>query len=327
MQRAEVVWLARTEGRRPVTAPCARPPAALAMLLWAAWLLTPAAAKAQELEPKAYSNLPIGLNFLVVAYAHSSGGLSTDPSLPVEDAHLKIDTGVLAYARSLDMWGASGKFDVIVPYSTLSGTGLVAGQARQRDVSGLGDPRLRVSVNFFGAPSLSLREFAAYRQDWVLGASLQVTAPVGQYDASKAINLGSHRWSFKPDIGFSKTLGAFIVDMTVGVTAYSTNDDFFGGQTLEQAPIYSLQSNLSYTFRGGIWASLGATYYSGGRTTVNGVRKDDALSNSRVGLTVAVPIDRNNSVKFNASSGISTRTGSNFDTVGVAWQYRWGAGI
>ena len=176
-------------------------------LLWVTLLFMPMSAGAQELEPRAYTNLPIGLNFLVAAYGHSSGGLSTDPSLPIEDAHLKIHTGVLAYARSLDLWGRSGKVDLILPYSRLSGTGLVAGQPGEREISGFGDPRLRVSVNFYGAPSLSLRDFAAYQQDVVVGASVQVTAPAGQYDSSKAINLGSNRWSLKPDVGFSKALG------------------------------------------------------------------------------------------------------------------------
>ena len=300
---------------------------AVSIALAAAACLRVQPAAAQELEPRAYSNLPIGLNFLALAYAHSKGGLSTDPALPVEDAHLKIDTGVLAYVRSLDLWGRSGKLDVILPYSQLSGSALVAGQQRARDVDGIGDPRLRLSVNFYGAPALALPAFAAYRQDLVVGASLQWTAPLGQYDASKAINLGTHRWSLKPDIGLSKAFGAWTADLTAGVTVFGDNSNYLGGQTLEQAPIYSIQTNLSYAFAGGIWAALGATYYSGGRTTLNGLRKDDALGNSRVGLTLALPIDRYHSLKFNASSGISTRTGSDFDTLGVAWQYRWGAGL
>ena len=304
-----------------MTAPYSRRPVSLAILLGPALLLAPTVAGAQELEPKAYTNLPVGLNFLVAAYAHSSGGLSTDPSLPIEDARLKIHTGVLAYARGLDMWGSSGKIDMIVPYSRLSGTALVAGRPLEREVSGFGDPRLRVSVNFYGAPALSLKDYAAFEQDLVIGASLQVTVPAGQYDASRAVNLGSNRWSIKPDVGFSQALGSFIVDMTAGVTLFSSNEDFFGSQKLEQAPIHSLQTNLSYTFSGGIWASLGATYYAGGRTTVNGVRKDTALNNSRAGLTVSVPIDRYTSIKFNISSGIITRTGSNFDTGGLALQH------
>jgi len=282
---------------------------------------------AQELEPRAYSNLPMGLNFLAAGYAHSQGGLSTDPSLPLTDAHLKIDTGVVAYVRGVDFWGRSGKVDVIAPYSHLSGTALVAGQPRERVVSGAGDPRFRLSVNFYGAPALTLPEYPAYQQDLVVGASVQVTAPWGQYDASKAVNLGTNRWSIKPDIGFSKAFAPFTIDLTAGVTLFSRNDDYFGGQTLDQAPLYSAQANLSYDFGRGIWASLGATFYRGGRTTVNDAPKDNVLSNSRVGLTVAVPIDRYYAIKFNASSGISTRTGTNFDTVGLVLQYRWGAGL
>ena len=311
--------------KKPAPPPGAR--STSAVLLGAACLLGPAAAPAQELEPRAYSNLPTGLNFLAVGYAYSKGGLSTDPSLPVEDAHLKINTGLLAYVHSIDFWGRSGKVDVIVPYSGLSGAALVAGQPATRDVSGFGDPRLRLAVNFYGAPSLTLQEFRSYEPDLVIGGSLQVGVPVGQYDSSRAVNLGTNRWSLKPDIGFSKSFGSFTADLTAGVTFFTTNHDFFGGQTVEKDPLYSIQANVSYNFPGGVWASFGSTFYSGGRTTANGVRKDDALGNSRVGLTLAVPIDRYFSVKFNASSGVSTRTGSDFDTVGVVGQYRWGAGL
>jgi len=298
--------------------------AAAALLLSAVFA---PATHAQELEPRAYSNLPMGLNFLAAGYAHSKGGLSTDPSLPLTDAHLQIDTGVVAYVRAIDFWGSSGKFDVIAPYSHLSGTALVAGQPRERVVSGAGDPRFRLSVNFYGAPALTLAEYPAYKQDLVVGASVQVTPPWGQYDASKAVNLGTNRWSIKPDVGFSKAFAPFTIDLTAGVTLFSRNDEYFGGQALDQSPLYSAQANLSYDFGRGIWASLGATIYRGGRTTVDDVPKDNALSNSRVGLTIAVPIDRYYAIKFNASSGISTRTGTNFDTVGLVLQYRWGAGL
>ena len=120
-----------------------------------------AQAQAQELEPRAYSNLPRGLNFLPAGYRHSQGGLSTNPSLPLRDAHLKIDTGVFSCVRGLGLWGRSGKFDLVAPYSRLSGSALAAGQPRERDVSGFGDPRARLSINFYGAPSLSLRQYPA----------------------------------------------------------------------------------------------------------------------------------------------------------------------
>ena len=308
----------------PSALPSATSFAALVLLLGS---ISAPGVQAQELEPRAYSNLPMGLNFLATGYAHSQGGLSTDPSLPLTDAHLKVDTAVVAYVRGINFWGSSGKVDIIAPYSHLSGTALVAGQPRERDVSGASDPRFRLAVNVYGAPALTLGEYRAYKQDLVVGASVQVTAPWGQYDASRAVNLGTNRWSIKPDIGFSKAFAPFTIDLTAGVTLFSRNADYFGGQALDQAPLYSAQVNLSHDFDGGVWAALGATLYRGGRTTVNDAPKDNAFSNSRVGLTIAVPVDRYYAVKFNASSGISTRTGTNFSTVGLVLQYRWGAGL
>jgi hypothetical protein len=202
----------------------------------------------------------------------------------------------------------------------------VAGQPAERHVSGFGEPRFRLSVNLYGAPALSIREFASYERDLVIGASVQVSAPSGQYDPSRAINLGSHRWSIKPDIGFSKTFGALTLDFTTSATFYSVNDDYFGGKTLEQEPIYSAQTHLSYEFGGGIWAALGATYYRGGLATVNGAAGNVELGNSRVGAVLALPVDRYNSIKFNLSSGVHSRMGTDFTIFAMAWQYRWGAG-
>ena len=297
-------------------------------LLTAAFVLMHAAKPhAQELEPRAYSNLPMGLNFLAVGYAHSQGGLSTDASAPLEDAHLSIDSGLFAYVRALDLWGHSGKFDVIAPYSDLSGSAVVAGQTRERRVEGFGDPRFRLSINFFGAPALPLSEYPAYKPDLILGASVQVSPPWGQYDPSRAVNLGTHRWSIKPDVGFSKAYAPFTFDFTAGVTFFSRNDDYFGGQEVDQSALYSTQANLSYDFGRGVWVSAGATYYWGGRTTLDGIERDDALSNSRFGLTVALPLDRYYSLKLSASNGVSTRTGTSFETVGLVLQYRWGGGL
>ncbi|MBK8120964.1 MAG: transporter [Sulfuritalea sp.] len=289
--------------------------------------LAPALALAQDPEPRAYSNAPVGLNFLITGYFDSKGGLSTDPSLPVTDAHLQIHTAAIAYARSLDLWGKSGKVDVILPYSRLSGTAMAAGQQVERNINGFGDPRLRLSINLYGAPALSLREYASYQQDLVIGASVQIAAPGSQYDPARAVNLASNRWLLKPDFGLSKTLGAVTLDFTVGASLFSDNDNYFGGKTLTQEPVYFTQGSISYNFNGGAWAALGASYYEGGRTTVSGVRNDDKLGNSRTVVILALPVDRQHSIKVSASKGLHTRIGTDFKTFGVAWQYRWGAGF
>jgi hypothetical protein len=283
-------------------------------------------ANAQEAEPRSYSNAPIGLNFLISGYVYSQGKIAFDPNTAIADATFHSDTGVLAYVRSFDLAGQSAKFDVIVPTSSFAAHGLVNGEPRDREMSGLGDPRFRVSVNLFGAPALSAKEFASYRQDLIVGVSLQFSAPLGQYDNTKLLNLGGNRWSFRPELGISKAWGPWTVEFAPGVTFFSDNTDFFGGNTFSQAPIYSVQGHVIYTFQSGIWMALDGLYFAGGRTALNGVKSDNEQAITRAGLTVALPIDRQNSLKLSASTGITTRTGSELTAVGIAWQYRWGDG-
>ena len=283
----------------------------------------PGAANAQSLEPRAYANAPVGLNFLVLGYAYQQGDVLLDPSVPLKDASAEIHYSVLGYVRSLDVWGRSGKIDVIIPYAWLSGKAKVGEEGRRRRVSGFADPALRLSVNLYGAPSLSLEEFKSYRQDTILGVSLLVTMPLGQYDSDKLANIGTNRWSFKPELGISQALGRWTLEAAAGVTLYTKNDDFFGGRTREQDPIYSLQGHLIYNFPRGVWAALNATYYIGGRTTIDGVEGDDLQKNWRFGATLALPLNLHHSIKLYGSTGVYTRTGDEFDLVGIVWQYRW----
>lgn len=284
-------------------------------------------AHAGEIEPRTYLNTPVGINFLLAGYAFSEGSLSTVGSSPIKDSHLRIHTGVLAFARSMDVWGKSGKFDVILPYSRFSGNAMVDGQRKERNISGLNDPRFRFSVNFYGAPALSLKDFADYRQDVIIGASIQVSAPLGQYDKDKLVNIGNNRWFIKPDVGISKAFGSFTLEFSAGVFIFTKNSDYFGGHTLEQDPLFTTQVHATYNFGGGVWAALSGANDYGGRTTIDGEQNDDQENNWRVGATLALPVSRNYSVKLYASSGVHTTIGIDYDLVGILCQYRWGDGL
>jgi hypothetical protein len=287
----------------------------------------PPLSHAQEMEPRSYSNTPVGLNFLIAGYAYTQGGVAFDTSLPLTNPDLTTSSAVLAYGRVLDLWGKSAKLNVIFPYTDLSGSADFAGQPVERNVSGFADPIFKLSVNLYGAPALSLKEFAGYEQDLILGASLRVTAPLGQYDDTRLVNLGANRWSFKPELGISKALGRWTLEATAAVTLFTDNEDFFGGNDRSQDPLYSLEGHVIYGASSGIWGSLDATYFTGGRTTLNGERGNDLQQNWRLGGTLAFPVDRHNSIKLYGSSGVSARTGNDFDLVGIAWQHRWGAGL
>lgn len=284
-------------------------------------------AGAQEIEPRSYSNAPVGVNFLIVGYGYTRGGFPTDTGLPITDPQLQTSNAVFAFARSLDLWGKSAKFDAIVPYTWLSGTADYAGEPVERVVNGFGNPLFRLSINLYGAPALSLKEFSDYEQDVIVGVSLQVSAPWGQYDDTRVVNIGTNRWFFKPEIGVSKALGAWTLEGAAAVTLYTDNQDFYGGNMRAQDPLYSIQGHVIYAFSGGAWASADANYFSGGRTTLNGELRNDLQQNWRVGGTLALPVGRYNSIKFAASSGVSARTGNSYDLIAVAWQHRWGGGL
>jgi hypothetical protein len=269
----------------------------------------------------------VGANFLIGGYVYTRGGIGFDTSLPITDPKLTISSAVVGYARALDLWGTSGKFDVIVPYTWLSGSAMYQGDPVQRKVNGFGDPLLRLSVNFYGAPALALPAFRSYEQDLIIGASLQVSVPAGQYDDTRIVNLGAHRWFFKPEVGLSKAHGPWTLEFQAGATLFTTNDDFFNGKRRSQSPLYSFQGHAIYNFPSGIWTSADATYFAGGRTTLDGVLQNDLQQNWRAGATLALPVDIRSSVKLYGSGGVSARTGNGFAQLGLAWQYRWGGGL
>ena len=286
---------------------------------------------AQTLEPRAYANAPTGLNFLLVGYQNSTGGLVFDPSIPITDAKTDIDIGFLGFIHTMDVAGNSSKIGVILPYSSLTASGFLdqngSSTFSTRETQGLADPSLFFAMNFYGAPATSLKDFKNYKQDIIVGFTFTVVPPLGVYESDKLINIGTNRWTIRPGIGVSKALGKWTLEASGDVAFYTDNNDFDNGQTREQDPIYSTQLHVTYNFPHNIWAAISATYFTGGETSANGITKDDSQSNWRTGFTLALPINRKHSLKLYGSSGVSTRTGSNYDALGVFWQYRWGGGM
>jgi len=295
------------------------------LLLLALTIARPA--HGQDIEPRAYSNAPVGVNFVILGNVWTRGGLPSDPAIPVTDPSLATTSVVLAYARTLDVWGKSAKFDAIVPYTRLDGSADYQGQPLERQVAGFGSPALRLSINLHGAPALALRDFSGWTQDLIVGASVQVVPPWGQYDASRIVNISSHRWSIKPEVGLSKAAGSWTLELQAAATFFTDNARFYGDNSRAQRPLYALQGHLIHAFQSGKWISFDATYFTGGRSSINDTVNNDLQQNWRAGIVFAVPVDRLNSIKLSASSGVSARTGNNFDAVGIAWQHRWGGGL
>jgi len=197
--------------------------------------------------------------------------------------------------------------------------------------SGLMDSSYRFSVNLMGGAAMTPREYQSWRQKTILGVSLRVVAPTGQYDPTKLINLGANRWAFKPEFGYSRRWGHWVLDGYAGAWFFTTNPEFFshnaffaGSRSQSQAPVSSFEGHFSYDVRARFWISLDGNFWYGGRTTVGGLENTVSLQkNSRVGVTASVPVTKRQSLKFSYNNGAYVRFGGDFQTVSVAWQYSW----
>jgi hypothetical protein len=293
--------------------------AGLLFLLLAAATACPA----QEMEPRSYSPNPTGVHFLALAYGRSTGSVLLDASLPLSDVDARLNAGVVGYGQTFALFGRSAIASLGLPYVWGNVSGNVGEQQREVSRSGLADVRLRLGINLIGAPALNAPEFARRTPQTTLGFSLTAVAPSGQYDPEKLINIGANRWSLKPEIGLSYPHGLWYFEGYAGVWLFTDNNEFFGGSRREQDPITTLQAHVVCTLRPRLWLAFDANYYRGGATTTNGTRREDMQSNTRVGLTISVPAGAKQSLKLTWSDGVATRLGSDFTTVGVAWQYTW----
>ncbi len=279
--------------------------------------------RAQQLEPRAYSPSPVGANFLGAAYLYSTGSAVFDPSAPIKNVQARINVVAPYYSRTFGLFGRQASVTASTPYVWGTIHGDVQEVGRTADRSGFGDPALRLAVNLMGGPALRPLEFARHKPETSIGASLVVIPPLGQYDSSKLINIGTNRWSFKPELGISQPIGDWALEFYAGVWLFTENDNYFGGQVKRQDPLAAFQTHIVYNVRTRLWAAFDFTYYEGGSTTVNGQPQNDRQENTRAGLTLSVPMALHQSLKITWARGVSTRIGSELETFGVAWQFLW----
>ncbi len=293
----------------------------------AVFLVTANVAAAQDLEPRAFAPAPKGLNFAVVAYGYSAGNILFDPVLPISGAEGKVHSATLAYVRTLALFGKSAKLAAIAPYAWGDWSGDIDGQRRTRSATGLADPALQLTVNFVGAPAFSSREMVSYTEGTIVGMSLLVKLPLGQYDPDRLVNLGSNRWVLAPRLGISHRLDQWTFEAIGSVHFYSDNNDAFQDTELSQTPLWGLVLDSIYQFRRGMWFGFGGGVGAGARTTISGVPKDTYQRNIRVGFTFAYPLSPRTSLKIVYVHSPKTERGADFDTLSLAWQMRWGGGI
>jgi outer membrane putative beta-barrel porin/alpha-amylase len=281
---------------------------------------------AQDLAPRAYLITPLHSNAVTLTWGFYDGGLNLDGSIPVTTTG-RYNVPVLSYYHSLSFFGRSAHITASLPYGLGNFHATGFGKQRSTYRSGLFDLGVRFSVNLKGGPAMSLEQFSQWKQKSILGVSLRVITPTGQYSPMRLINWGINRWAFKPELGYSVRSGKWVLDSYAGVWFYTTNSANFhipspAPQT--QEPIGSFEGHLSRDFGRGTWVSLDGNFWWGGVTTLSGIRNPATRqTSSRLGGTAALRVSKHQSIKFSFSGGTYVRFGGNYNNVSAAWQYSW----
>jgi hypothetical protein len=288
-------------------------------------------AVAQSLAPRAYVITPTGYNVIDLQYAYQDGSLQFPGGVPITGATADINLVALSYYHSLGLLGRSANLTFALPYASGDFKGTLVDVPKSFQRSGSLDSVARFSVNLLGGPEMSQAEFAKWHQDVLLGMSLTIVAPTGQYDDTRLINWGSNRWAFKPEIGYSQRWRNWVLDAYGGAWFYTKDDEFFshnmyfpGVHYQTEDTVEEAEAHLSYDVRPRLWISFDANYWRGGATSLNGVENPATnQKSSRVGITASVPLTAHQSMKLSVSDGAYARYGGNYKSISAAWQYGW----
>jgi hypothetical protein len=282
---------------------------------------------AQDLSPRAYVITPRHSNAIILSYSFFHGSILFEGAAPITGATGTYSVPIISYYHSFSLLGRSANINASLPYAVGNFQGNVAGQPRQLYRSGLLDFTSRVSVNLRGGPSMQVEEFRQWRQKALLGVSLKVVAPTGQYDPTKLVNWGANRWAFKPDLGYSRRWRHWVLDSYAGAWFYSSNPQYYSPpvpKPQSEKPIGAFEGHLSYDVKPRLWFSLDGNYWFGGVTSLSGIANPATRqTSSRVGITAALPLGPHQSVKVGYNNGAYIRFGGNYQSLSVAWQYSW----
>jgi len=299
------------------------PPAVLAALLLLSGL-----ALGQDLEPRRWTHLPVGLDVLGLSYARTTGDLAFDPVLLIDDARVETHREILSYVHSFGLGDRAARLDLLVPYQQSRWKGTLDGAPAQVRRTGFADPRIRLSVNLLGSPALGGAEFQAFQEshpiNTVVGAALAVNLPLGEYREDKLLNVGQNRYTFRPQLGAVHTRGPWSYELTGSTAFFTDNHEFFGGTELEQDPLYELQAHVVRLLGQGWWVASGAGYSWSGESKVDGVRKNDRRGDLVYGASFGFPLGKTQGISLAYIRNDTQRdVGSDSDTVVAGWSVRF----
>ena len=280
---------------------------------------------AQSTAPRAYDNTPVGTNQLELRYAYVQSNASIDSALIVTGANLRLDQGTIDYTRYLGVLHRLMWVEAALPVAGLSGS--ITGTNIQGSTIGVGDSSYQLAMLLKGGPALTVAQFESYKPTTSLGVSLSITAPTGLYHSDKILNLGSHRWAFKPEIALTHPFGPeqkWEFDAYANISFYTDNASYHGSEILRQQPLTGLEGHISYSFNDSVWVSLDTRYSFHGTTFLNGVTQNNAQRNFILGSRMNISLNPRNSLVFEFAKALVHDNGPALVGFSVKYDFTWG---
>jgi hypothetical protein len=290
-----------------------------------AMLYIPIRACAQFTDPRNYENTPVGTNQIELGYAYVHSNASLDTSLIVAGAKFNVNQGIIDYTRYFGLLHRLTWVEAGVPVAGLSGS--ISGTKRQGSTTGAGDSSYAIGMLLKGGPALSVAQLENNEPTTILGMSFTITAPTGSYNSGKILNLGSDRWSFKPEIALSHPFGParkWVADGYANIYFYTDNTSYHGTEILRQQPLPGFEGHISYSFTDNLWASFDTRYSFRASTSVDGVSQNNPQRNFVLGSEVNVALNPKNSLVFEFAKALVHSNGPAAVGFSVRYDYTWG---
>jgi hypothetical protein len=288
------------------------------------FLCTPSKTSAQFNAARAYDNTAVGVSQIELNYAYVHSNASLDPSLAIGGASLNLNQGTIAYTHYFGVLHRLAWAEAAVPLAGLDGS--IAGTNVQGSIAGAGDSSYQIGMLVIGGRALSTSQFESYKPTSSLGVSFAITAPTGLYNADKILNLGSDRWSFKPEVAVSLPFGPeqkWEFNGYGNVSFYTDNTSYRGREILHQQPLPGLEGHISYSLNDKAWVSLDTRYSFRGITSVDGVSQNNAQKNFVVGSELNISLNSQNSLTFVFAKAIFHQNGPTATGFSIKYDHMW----
>jgi hypothetical protein len=303
---------------------------AVALALFA--LVFPAVARAQGDGARFYWKGLTGANVVPVIFNMKSG--NTNPFDPAHtvlgDSNFDASLMMAGFARVIAVSDRAATVSVLFPMGSLTGQVVVDGKAATQSAGGFGDPMFQFGLNLVGPKAIkNIPDVLRYEPGFSIDVIGSLAVPIGEYNNTQPLNIGQNRWYGRIGAPIVWQLGSWAPDQRTtleflpAVWLFGPNNDFVG-QKMTTDALFQLEGHLTHNFVKGFWGSLDATWYTGGKATIDGV-SGSKMSNVGFSFTAGYEINDNAqlTVGYGSTLGDNNPSDLRMNQFRVTLTYGW----